>query len=202
MMSTREISRRTLVRAPRGRGVLWLELVVAAVLLGGFRTGTTSAQTHVEQPVSTSPEKGWRAAFRAATDNKAQEAFLAFMVSETDTAAVNGTATVRANAYLAVGQLLVGAQRRNVFSKWRSFRIWTSALDQLVQKAPDDPELRFLRVTVQSSAPGFLGYSGDLETDCHRVRAALESGYWETDPGHKEFVQTTTSSVRQCQIDQ
>lgn len=174
-------------------GTLWLKLLLAAMLLGGFRTGAAFAQTRNGDSVPTPPETRWRAAFRAATDTEAQQDFLDLMSAEAD------RASVRAEAFLAVGQLLVGTNRRNVFSKWRSFRRWTSRLDTLIDRAPEDPDLRFLRVTVQSSAPRFLGYSGALKSDCDMVLKAIKQGYWDNDPGHSEFVQTTTNRLPECQ---
>jgi hypothetical protein len=169
---------------------------VALILLAGFTTAATFGQTASEDSVAWPPETRWRAEFREATDNQAQIDFLELMSAETD------TASVLAQTYLVVGHILVGAHRRNVFSKWRSFRKWTSALNTQIVRAPENPELRFLRVMVQSNAPGFLGYSRDLTSDCQMVRSALRQDYWVSDSAHEEFVRTNINRIPKCKLDQ
>ena len=180
--------------AARGKARQWPKLLLAAVLFGGLGTAGAFAQARGRDSVSVPPEVRWRAAFRGATGRQTQEDFRDLMLAEAD------STSILSQSYLAVGQLLVGAHRRSVFAKWRSFRTWTSALDKLIESAPENPELRFLRVTVQSNAPGFLGYSGALREDCPLVLAAVDQGHWDDDPDHAEFVQTTTSRLPECQI--
>jgi hypothetical protein len=172
-----------------------MELLLAAVLLAGLRTGAAFAQARPEDFSSTPPETRWRAAFQAATGKEAQVKFLALMQVETD------TASVRSQAYLAVAHLLVGAHRRNVFAKWRNFREWTAALEAQIAAVPHDAELRFLRMTVQANAPKFLGYSAHLASDCRMVHDALQKKSWDIDLAYADFVRETLTADHACQID-
>lgn len=136
-------------------------------------------------------EEAWRTAFRSANDSDARNALLNLLESRPDSTSLHA-------AYLAVAQLLVDSDRRNVWVKWRSFRRSTSALDELIKRDPDHAELRFLRITVQANAPSFLGYSGDLKDDCGMVSSALENSYWAHDPVHQGFVNRITNEIEQC----
>lgn len=137
-------------------------------------------------------EDAWRASFRSANDSEARNELLNLLETRPDsTSLLHG-------GYLAVAQLLVDSDRRNVWVKWRSFRRNTSILDELIRKNPEHPELRFLRITVQSNAPSFLGYSGDLEEDCRTVSSALENNYWAHDRAHQTFVARITTEIEQC----
>ncbi|NNE70717.1 MAG: hypothetical protein HKN29_10200 [Rhodothermales bacterium] len=153
--------------------------------------GMVRAQSADQSP-GDDPNQGWRADFRAATDDEAQVELLRSLEQSDDS-----TSVLRAG-YLAVAHLLVSAQRRNVWAKWRSFSRWTSRLDALIEQHPNQPELRFLRVTVQSNAPRFLGYADALEEDCGAVSRALEAGIWTDDPEHEAFIDRITNEIEAC----
>ena len=59
------------------------------------------------------------------------------------------------------------AQSRHVFlfDKMRHFNKGTEILDAAIRTKPHDVEMRFLRMTIQINAPGFLNYSDALEED-------------------------------------
>lgn len=59
------------------------------------------------------------------------------------------------------------AQSRHVFlfDKMHHFNKGTKILDAAIRAKPDDVEMRFLRMTIQINAPGFLGYGDNLEDD-------------------------------------
>lgn len=53
----------------------------------------------------------------------------------------------------------------NPISKLESFNKGKEMLERAIKDAPDDVELRFLRYTIQTNTPSFLGYSSELKTD-------------------------------------
>lgn len=53
----------------------------------------------------------------------------------------------------------------NPIERYRYFNEGRELLDQAIAKAPSNVELRFLRLTVQSNVPEYLGYSDELEAD-------------------------------------
>jgi hypothetical protein len=53
----------------------------------------------------------------------------------------------------------------NPIKKWKCFNIGKEKLDQLIESHADNPELRFLRLTIQDNVPKFLGYNGDIKED-------------------------------------
>ena len=59
------------------------------------------------------------------------------------------------------------AQSKHVFlfDKMRHFNKGTEILDAAIRTKPHDVEMRFLRMTIQINAPGFLNYSDALEED-------------------------------------
>jgi hypothetical protein len=72
------------------------------------------------------------------------------------------------------------AQSRHVglFSKMEHFNKGTEILDEAIRANPEDVETRFLRMTVQINAPGFLGYNDRLEED----KAYVLKNYKQTLP--------------------
>jgi hypothetical protein len=53
----------------------------------------------------------------------------------------------------------------NPINKLESFNKGKDLLELAIKEAHDDVELRFLRYTIQSNTPSFLGYNSDMKTD-------------------------------------
>lgn len=53
----------------------------------------------------------------------------------------------------------------NPFSKFSYFKKGKNMLEKAVHADKNNIELRFLRYTIQTNIPAFLGYNDDLETD-------------------------------------
>jgi len=60
---------------------------------------------------------------------------------------------------------LAKAKHAIIFKKMGYFNKGTKILDAAVAEAPTEVELRFLRMTIQLNAPGFLNYSSEIEED-------------------------------------
>ena len=68
-------------------------------------------------------------------------------------------------AYLGGLQTIWANHTMNPITKLTTFNEGKSNLEKAVEKAPDNIEIRFIRLSVQKNAPGFLGYNEDIETD-------------------------------------
>jgi hypothetical protein len=57
--------------------------------------------------------------------------------------------------------------------KWECFSKGVLKLDQLIMSYPDNPELRFLRLTVQENVPFFLSYNLNVKEDKSFINSKL-----------------------------
>ena len=53
----------------------------------------------------------------------------------------------------------------NPIAKWKSFARGRDILESAVRSQPGNPELRYLRLSIQENAPSFLGYHEHQEED-------------------------------------
>lgn len=68
-------------------------------------------------------------------------------------------------AYKASGTMLMAKYAFSPFRKLSYFNKGKELLQQAVDAAPDNVEIRFLRFALQDSTPGFLGYKDFMEED-------------------------------------
>ena len=68
-------------------------------------------------------------------------------------------------AYRASGTMLMAKHVSNPFSKMGYFKKGKNMMQQAVDAAPGNAEIRFLRFALQSSTPAFLGYKDNMEED-------------------------------------
>lgn len=96
--------------------------------------------------------------YGASTSSALTESFISRIKTvPTDTPVIKG--------YRGMGYLLQASHAFNPYSKLKYFREGRDILEQAIQEAPKDPELRFLRYSVQTNAPFFLGYSDSIQED-------------------------------------
>ncbi len=67
--------------------------------------------------------------------------------------------------YLGAALMLSARYGMNPFRKHRDFSEGRLLLEEAIATDPGNAELRFLRFCIQSNAPRFLGYRGDLADD-------------------------------------
>lgn len=74
------------------------------------------------------------------------------------------------------GAVLLGMARHdaNVFKKMGYFNDGKELLEKSIKTEPENIELRFLRLTIQTNIPSFLGYSESKESDKKFVVSHLE----------------------------
>lgn len=81
-------------------------------------------------------------------------------------------------AYLGGLQTIWANHVFSPISKLRTFKEGKGNIEQALKLEPDNPELRFIRLSVQKNAPSFLGYSANIKEDVkfimensHRIHA-------------------------------
>ena len=93
--------------------------------------------------------------------------------------------------YKGGATMLMATHVVNPFSKFSYFKKGRIALEKAIQADKNNVELRFLRYTVQTNIPSFLGYSSHLEKDRVFLR---ESVNWVKDNDLKKII---TSYLKQ-----
>jgi hypothetical protein len=78
-------------------------------------------------------------------------------------------------AYRGASSAAAAASVSGVWNKLEYFNRGKSELDKAVSLKPGDIEIRFARLATQVNAPGFLGYSGNIESDKGTIIKTLGS---------------------------
>lgn len=75
------------------------------------------------------------------------------------------------------GAVILGMARHdaNVFRKMEYFKAGKEKLEKAISVDPKNVELRFLRLTIQTNMPSFLGYSENKEADKAFVISNLDT---------------------------
>ena len=87
--------------------------------------------------------------------------------------------------YQGAANMMMAKHVGNPFSKLSYFKKGKKLLQKAIEEDGDNLELRFLRFSVQSKAPAFLGYRAELEEDKEFILAHFEA---LQDPQLKEMV--------------
>lgn len=80
-------------------------------------------------------------------------------------------------AYSGVAAAMYAEVVSNVSDKLQFFNSGKSIIEKSIARDSYNPELRFLRFSVQEKAPRMLGYSSNLEEDADLIYYALTNGY-------------------------
>ena len=69
----------------------------------------------------------------------------------------------------------------NPYSKLSFFKKGKNKIEKAIKLKPNNPELRFIRLSVQVNIPSFLGYNDEIKSDKNRVMSALQSKTFGSD---------------------
>lgn len=127
--------------------------------------------------------------YRAASDKEQADVFSHFLLSSP---ALQKTTLA---AYQGMSYMLKANYSYNPYSKLNFFNKGKKLLDNAIKESPDDIELRFLRFCVQTNAPGFLGYSGDIEED---KTVILKWFSYSSDKDLKERIKKYLTGSKYC----
>lgn len=121
----------------------------------------------------------------AALSISAQDAVQVAFLNATDHAGIRSLhaltlrmepGTPRAIAFQGAATAMLAEVDASVWAKWRHCRDGIRLLDQAVELAPRDAEIRFLRFVVADATPGFLGFRTNVRADAEVVIQAMEQG--------------------------
>lgn len=76
--------------------------------------------------------------------------------------------------YKGCATMIMAKHAFNPLSKWSYFKKGKSMLEQSIAADPSNIELRYLRFTVQSNTPAFLGYKGKIESDRQFIKNNID----------------------------
>ncbi|WP_316809740.1 hypothetical protein [Pedobacter heparinus] len=97
--------------------------------------------------------------FRAAEDKASADKLLA-MLSSTEEKSIPLLI-----CYKGVAEMLQAKHAGNPIMKWKRFKRGKIWIESAVKKSPENVEIRFLRFSVQTNLPAFLGYNGHIAAD-------------------------------------
>lgn len=78
------------------------------------------------------------------------------------------------NGYKAIAELMICNHAYNPYKKMSYFSKGKNTLESAIKTDPSSPELRFLRYSVQTNDPSFLGYNKNVEEDRSIIIRALQ----------------------------
>jgi len=106
----------------------------------------------------------------------------------TKTDLVHALSSANTSSLVAVQQAYLGCFTArladfsyNPYTKWRSFTDGRELIEKAVVLEPDNAEVRFVRLCVQTKAPSFLNYHSQVEEDTNIVLIALQRGWLNTE---------------------
>lgn len=91
-------------------------------------------------------------------------------------------------AYLGSADAMLAEYGYNPFSKYNMFKRGTEQIDQAVILAPENAEIRFLRLGVQTNAPSFLGYNTNQNEDVGVILKGLTNGAFQNHSNYRTKV--------------
>jgi hypothetical protein len=95
-----------------------------------------------------------------------------------------------AQGLLATARMMLAETQFNPLAKLQTFLAQRDPLEAAIAAAPNHPELRLFRLSIQWSVPFFLDYASNMDEDAGRVAAALDDGYWADDAEQSAFALT------------
>lgn len=78
-------------------------------------------------------------------------------------------------AYMGVAIAAGADHELSPIAKYRRFSEGKNLIEKAIKKQPDNAEIRMLRLSIQTAAPGFLGYRSNLDEDKKMLIEALRS---------------------------
>lgn len=102
---------------------------------------------------------------KAVSSREQNEQFIQTLQRQPRTAIIKG--------YFAGSHFIKASHAMAPWTKWSEFKTGKKLLEQAIHSAPNEPELRFIRLTIQANLPGFLNYSSDIKADTDFLKTAL-----------------------------
>lgn len=101
--------------------------------------------------------------------------------------------------YKATLAIVMAKHTYNPYNKFKYFVDGKQELEKIIAKNPDILELRFMRLSIQSNAPSFLGYTDKISTDKEYLLNALPSlGNSADDKQLRKYIVDFLLSAKYC----
>jgi hypothetical protein len=97
--------------------------------------------------------------YRATINKEASDSFYAYLKTQPK------ISSSLLNAYTGMSLMIKANHSLNPYNKLSFFTKGKDYLNSVIEKDPENIELRFLRFCVQTNAPSFLLYSNDISSD-------------------------------------
>lgn len=104
---------------------------------------------------------------KAATSKTVCEQMMATLKNTTTLSSIE-------RAYLGRFQTIYAKHVINPINKLKTFKQGKKNIEEAVEKAPDQIEIRFIRLSVQKNAPVFLGYKSNINEDRAFIRKNID----------------------------
>jgi hypothetical protein len=105
----------------------------------------------------------------------------------------NNTAVPVLVCYKGASEMIQAKYAFNPFTKWEKFSKGKQLLQQAISRDTLDLEMRFIRFSIQSNLPGFLGYHDELNTD---KRFLAENTKKTKDPELKKMISNYLNTLK------
>ncbi|TDQ11595.1 hypothetical protein [Pedobacter metabolipauper] len=97
--------------------------------------------------------------YRSATDKDSAEQFSRLL------SPVHTKSSPLLVCYKGVAEMMEAKYGYNPFSKFSRFKKGRSYIEHAIKQDPENPEMRFLRFSIQTNLPSILGYNDDIDKD-------------------------------------
>lgn len=137
----------------------------------------------------------FRSAYQTACDDYRNPTTVESYLEEMTAAVATCGETPLAQGYQAAAGMMSAGLPWNPIEALARFNEWKPVLEACIERAPTDPDLRLLRLGVQTNVPAIVGYRGEIEGDLALIQNALQNGHWKRNPAFESFVAETVSSL-------
>lgn len=80
-------------------------------------------------------------------------------------------------AYLGVSIAAAANQETSPVSRYNKFTEGKKLVENAIDRSPENPEIRFIRLSIQSEAPAFLVYNNDIDQDKEMILRSLNKNH-------------------------
>ena len=152
-----------------------MRVQAATSMLLGLALALTCTKANAQHPPSLMEV---RTAYRAACLAPANSEVVAAFNRTAEHWVGSDSTNAFAQGLLATARMMRAETQFNPLAKLQTFLAQRDPLEAAIAAAPDHPELRLFRLSIQWSVPFFLDYASNMDEDAGRVAAALDDGYW------------------------
>ena len=150
-----------------------MKTLLIAFLLSLFSTGATDVDSTLDR---------LRLLYMQASENEEVATTLYELLKDK-----NGEALPIIQGYAGASETVQASFQRGALNKFEYFVNGKRKLESAIERAPENIELRYLRLTVQYNCPSFLGYRKEIKPDKAMLVKALLNGTQKSGTLHRNI---------------